>query len=436
MTTTRARLLRSAIASLGAAALPALAACGTGAQPSGATAQPVELRLHGSSAGAEGEYWPKLVAQFNEHQTKAHATFEPWPPDQAGVPAVITLGTAGTLGDVMRLVAFSTYSQVAAKGFLKDLAPHVSRDKYDLKVFYPAAVETLKFRTKQYGLPHIAHPGFCGIYVNQDAMGAAGAREPDENAWALADLSAFTKQLSQQARSAGDQWGIFPPITVQHLTVAARAYGGNVLDKDGKRSVVAEPAAVQGIQFLADLILRDRAAPPPGTLQGNDQQNFIQGSVAAAWTNFGIINPLRRQAQGLRWKVLMAPKGPQGRGFFVGVDAASQNAQSKQPDQAFELCKFICAKAISLGWFDYGFAPGARQDTWNDPKIAADAAFKVFTRAMGEAAPLNLPDNGLITDYNNALTRELANLWTGKSSVRDATEAARRAGQEVLDRAA
>ena len=424
-----------ATAGLGAAALPALAACG-GGEPSGATAQPVELRLHGSSAGAEGEYWPKLVALFNERQTKARATFEPWPPDQAGVPAVITLGTAGTLGDVMRLVVFGTYSQVAAKGLLKDLGPHISRDKYDLKVFYASAVETLKFHTKQFGLPHIAHPGFCGIYLNQDALAGAGAREPDDTTWTLSDLSTLTKQLSQQARSAGDQWGIFPPTNAQHITVASRAHGGNTIDKDGKRSLVADPAAVQGIQYLADFILRDRAAPAPGTLTGNDQVNFTQGSVAADWTNFGIINMLRRQAQGLRWKVFMSPKGPQGRGFFSGVDAAAQNAQSKQADQAFELCKFICSKEISLGWFDYGFAPGARQDTWNDPKIAADAAFKVFTRAMGEAAPLNLPDNGLITDYNNALTRELGNLWSGKAAVREATEAARRAGQEVLDRTA
>ena len=433
MPLTRARLLRAAPP---AALSAALAACGsTATEDASKSAPPVELRLHGSSAGAEGEYWPKVAAAFNEKQSKARVTFEPWPPDQAGVPAVITLGTAGTLGDAMRLVAFGTYSQVAAQGFLKDLGPLIGRDKYDLRAFYAAAVETLKFRTKQFGLPHIAHPGFCGIYLNLDALGAAGGREPDENAWTLADLGTLARQLSQPARSVGEQWGIFPPTNVQHLTVAARAHGGNVLDSAGKRSLVAEPAAAQGIQFIADLILRDRAAPPPGTLMGNDQQNFIQGNVAAAWTNFGIINMLRRQAQGLRWKVFLGPKGPQGRGFFTGVDAVSQNAQSAQPDQAFELCKFICSKEISLGWFDHGFAPGARQDTWNDPKIAADSAFRVFTRAMTEAAPLNLPNNGLITDYNAALTRELTPLWTGRAALREALEAARRAGQEVLDRA-
>src|SRR5688500_5149654 len=101
MKVTRAELLGSVGTTLGAAVLAACAGSG-GSQASGQSAAPVELRLHGSSAGAEGEYWPKVAAQFNERQSKARATFEPWPPDQAGVPAVVTLGTAGTLGDVMR----------------------------------------------------------------------------------------------------------------------------------------------------------------------------------------------------------------------------------------------------------------------------------------------------------------------------------------------
>src|SRR5687768_10950798 len=259
MTITRARLMRDAGVAVAAGWVTAACSGEAGvAQDTGRSREPVTLRLHGTASGAEGEYWPKVVTAFNERQTKAQLTFEPWPPDQAGVPAVITLGAAGTLGDVMRLVATGTFSQVAAKGFLKDLGPLIARDKYDLKAFYAAAVETLKFRSKQYGLPHIAHPGFCGIYVNLDSLGAAGAREPDENAWTLTELGAMVKQLSQQSRSVGEQWGVFPPVTVQHFTVAARAHGGNVLDQAGKRSLIAEPAATQGIQYISDLILRDR----------------------------------------------------------------------------------------------------------------------------------------------------------------------------------
>lgn len=68
--------------------------------------------------------------------------------------------------------------------------------------------------------------------------------------------------------------------------------------------------------------------------------------------------------------------------------------------------------------------------------MTGDPAFKVFARAMAEAGPLRLPDNGLITDFNAAVNKELAPVWTGQLGARDGAEAARRAGQDVLDRAA
>jgi ABC-type glycerol-3-phosphate transport system substrate-binding protein len=389
---------------------------------------PVELRLHGAADGAQGDYWPKVASGFNARQSKIHVTFEPWLPDKGA----LVLAAAGTLGDVMRLVTASEYSQVAAKGVLKDLGPLVSQDKYDLKQFYAAAVETLKFRSKQFGLPHIAHPGFCGIFANLDTLKQTGVPEPDENTWTLAQLQESAGRLSG-ARD-GTRWGLWPPTGIQHITVAARAHGGETLSRDGKKALIADPASVQGVQYLADLILKDRAAAPPGTLQGPDWQNFLSGKVSMEWTNFGIINTLNKQAQGVQWKVFLSPKGPKSRGFFMGVDAASINGATKYPDASFELVKYILSKDVCLGWFDVGFAPGGRPDTWNDPKVTSDPAFKVFARAMDEAAPLNLPDNGLITDFNGAITKELSAVWSGQVSVKDGTEAARRAAQEVLDR--
>lgn len=464
-TTRRAWFGRLALGGIGVAGSTVLAACGGDASPAApvaptaaakaapttapatapttapaATPMPTkaatvaEIRLHGSTTGAEGEYWPKIVEKFNARGGKTKATFEAWPPDQNNVPAAVTLGAAGSLGDVMRLVATSNFSQMAARGFLADLGPAVARDKVDLSVFYPAATETLRFRGKQFGLPHIAHPGFCGLFINQDIWAQAGVELPDEANWTFGQMQEMLRKV--QARRGEGQWALFPATLIQHLTVVARAFGGNTIDKDGKKAIIAAPEAVAGVEILANLITRDRVSPAPGVLQGGDQQNFIGGQVASMWTNFGVINGLRKQAQGVRWKVVMGPKGTQGRGFFTGVDSASQNAASKAPDNAFEVVQYIVSKEVSLGWFDYGFAPGARMDTWTDPKVAADDAFKVFAKAFAEASPFFLPDNGLIVDYNGAINKELGPLWKGEMPVKDALENARRAGQEVLDRKA
>ena len=267
-TTRRAWFGRLALGGIGVAGSALLAACGGDAPPAApvaptaaakaapttapavapttapaATPVPTkaatvaEIRLHGSTAGAEGEYWPKIVEKFNARGGKTKVTFEAWPPDQNNVPAAVTLGAAGSLGDVMRLVATSNFSQMAARGFLADLGPAVARDKADLSVFYPAATETLRFRGKQFGLPHIAHPGFCGLFINQDIWAQAGVEEPDEANWTFGQMQETLRKV--QARRGEGQWALFPATLIQHLTVAARAFGGNIIDKDGKKAIIA-----------------------------------------------------------------------------------------------------------------------------------------------------------------------------------------------------
>ena len=78
--------------------------------------------------------------------------------------------------------------------------------------------------------------------------------------------------------------------------------------------------------------------------------------------------------------------------------------------------------------------PGGRIDFWEDRRMTDDPASKVFARAIAESTPLNHVDNGLGTEHNQALDKALAPLWTGAATVKEATDAARRAAQEIMDR--
>jgi multiple sugar transport system substrate-binding protein len=427
---------------IGGVLLPAgvaLAACGAGsdsAQGGASTsAGPIDLRVQARAGGSgqlEIDYWVKLVGLLNQRQTKIRATFEPFPPDSG--PAVMAV--AGTLGDVVRLGGWGgQYPDMAVRGFLKDLGPLVQRDRYDLKQFFAASIETLKRPGKQYALPHVAHPGFSGHYVNLDALTQAGIPEPSDATWTLTELEEIGKRYAaSQGGSGSGRWASWPATQLQHIVVAARAFGGEVLSQDGKRSLVAEPAAVQGIQWVADQIVKHRSAPPPGTLQGAAVDNFIRGNVAIVWWNMFILSTLAQQGQGVRWKVLLGPKGSKDRGLFMTTDSVAMSAASKQPDAAFELLKHFLTKEANFEWFDLTKTPGARVDFWSDRRITGDPTNRVFARAIEAAAPLNLVTNGQGDQHNTAVSNELNAIWSGKSSVREATEAARRAAQEVLDR--
>lgn len=425
--------------SAGGAAAVCAAACGAAGQsaqtqPVAPSAAPVELLVQSRRTGSgvsEVEYWEKIVARFNERQRRAHATFEAFPPDKG--PQV--LAVAGALGDVVRAGGWGgEFPGLAVKGFLRDVAAHVQRDRYDLKQFYPASIETLKLRSKQFGLPHVAHPGFSGQYINLDALAQAGIPEPNDSTWTHADLDAMLKRLAAAGRNEGSRWAAWAPTQLQHLLVAARAYGGDLISRDGKRSLVAEPESVAGIQYVADLIVKNRLAPPPGTLQGAAVNNLIQGNVATAWWNMFIIGALKQQGQGLRWKVLLAPRGPQGRGIFMTTDPITLGAGAKAPDQAFEFAKHAISRESNLDWYDMTGNPGGRVDFWEDKRVADDPVSKVFARAVTESTPLNHVDNGRGDEHNQALDKALAAIWSGTATVKDATDTARRAAQEIMDR--
>jgi len=219
--------------------------------------------------------------------------------------------------------------------------------------------------------------------------------------------------------------------------VAARAHGGELISRDGKKSLVGEPDTVTGIQYVADTIVKNRLAAPPGTLQGAAVNNLMQGNVAVVWWNMFIIGTLKQQAQGLRWKAFLAPKGPKGRGIFMTTDTVtlgSGEGGGKAPDQAFEFAKHAITKESNLDWYEMTGNPGGRVDFWEDKRVTDDPASKVFARAIAESTPLNHVDNGRGDEHNQALDKTLAPIWSGAATVKDATDAARRAAQEIMDR--
>ncbi len=70
--------------------------------------------------------------------------------------------------------------------------------RYNLKQFYAASVETLHLGGKQYGLPDSAHPGFCGHFVNLDALAQSGIPEPNDATWTFRDLEDLAKSRARR----------------------------------------------------------------------------------------------------------------------------------------------------------------------------------------------------------------------------------------------
>ncbi|MBI3974546.1 MAG: extracellular solute-binding protein [Chloroflexi bacterium] len=101
---------------------------------------------------------------------------------------------------------------------------------------------------------------------------AAGVDKPGPG-WTWTQFVEAGKRLTRTGER--EQWGTMAANSIPLLLSLIWAHGGELVNKEGRRSPLAEPAARQGIQFWADLMQRHRIAPLPGPGQ-NLQPNWTQ----------------------------------------------------------------------------------------------------------------------------------------------------------------
>ena len=125
-----------------------------------------------------------------------------------------------------------------------------------------------------------------------------------------------------------------------------RSLGGDVLDKDRKRFVLDQPAGAGAVQWVADLMVKQKVAPPFASLAGpGDRAPFIQGRTALVPDIFPFIGTVQTGSQGtVEFDVAPVPKGPSGR---INRNVAGTYILLKNFRNApvgWELIKFLSTK--------------------------------------------------------------------------------------------
>jgi multiple sugar transport system substrate-binding protein len=229
-----------------------------------------------------------------------------------------------------------------SRDVLLDLKPMIDRDGYDLTQLADQGVAD--FTTAdggQYGLPRDLNT--IVLYYNKDMFDAAGIPYPDET-WDWAKLRDVAKQLTKDADGNGtpEQWGFYTETTdMENFWLSAVwQNGGDVLAPDGKSTVLNTDQAAGGIQFLQDLIWKDKVMPDPAiTAETGDA--FEQGQAAMEANGSWLIPT--HSAAGLNFGVAPLPAGPAGRFTSVNPTGAVVYKGSKNPDAAWAFVKYLAS---------------------------------------------------------------------------------------------
>jgi multiple sugar transport system substrate-binding protein len=421
---------RQLLAGVAAGSAAAVAACGPFPTPGMKRAEkaPVTLRLVWRSTEAEHTFATRIpVFEERNPHIKVQVEFTDEYLTKLGV-----LFSTNSIGDVMFLEADDEafFGFWAAQGMLTQLDPFIKRDKYDLNVFFPKAIEALKIIDgKIWAFPYKAFMARVGLFYNINVFQQNGLRIPDDN-WTYDDLRQAALRLTKRSGTDVDFWGGGRNFGGDFSFMAiTRAFGGDLYSPDGKRTLIGSERSREAITWWLDRYHKDRAvALNPGT--PNPRQLLEQGKAAfAAGFNPGdrrlVANALN--PAGIQWGLCLMPKGPAGRrggAFFLTPTGMARI--TKHPDEAWEFQKFLAEKETGVimgfpspvsGQTSAHF--GVRKDVYTDPRVlnAPDmppGVMAALARSMELDEPFYTAHNFLANDVEQVLNAEIAKAVRGQ----------------------
>lgn len=248
----------------------------------------------------------------------------------------------------------------ASKGVLENLTPYLEGDpEFQIKDFFPQIVDRFTVKGNLYAVPRDVAPFAC-VFYNKELFDQAGISYPTDD-WTWDDLLAKARALTKKDENGRTTQYGFYGWAWQNFVYGN---GGSLVDdvKNPTRTRIAEPAAIAGLQFFADLPNLYQVAPTPTTLSnlgmGVDMM-FASGRLAMFLSGIWE-TPLLRNYK-FKWDVAMFPKNREGmRAFGTGGSGYAILRSSKHKKEAWEVIKALTGPAGQARLAERGLAQPAR----------------------------------------------------------------------------
>src|SRR5262245_3396208 len=314
------------------------------AAPTTAAAAPTAAPKAAAAAG-KTTYWNymvdrqeqenKAIAAFRDAHPKIQVVEEYIPWDQYWQKLNATLASSGA-PDVWN-TAPTFYYEYIKRNQLVDLRDRI---KSDLKAsdFYTETLPLWEFPRgsgKTYGIPRDFGVGL--LFYNKDLLDKAGVAMPT-NDWTYEDM--LKAALKVNHPSDDPKQAVFGTLASGgrvFLDALIHANGGEVLNETQTKSLYDQPAAVESIKWMVDLVRSHKVAPLPQFFEGLGSP-FGTGRVAMAIDGTWAVQG-NRKVTAFKFDAVLQPKGKVKRATIGEPDGFVLSQQTKDPDSAWELAK-------------------------------------------------------------------------------------------------
>ena len=295
--------------------------------------------------------WEGHVARFNEQYPDIKVNL-------IGVPGTIwadylngtaTLIAGGETPDII-WVATEGVRFLVSLDLMLPLDDLIAENADELQEYFddtaPAMLDSFRVDDQLYFLPYSWNN--MVIYYNKNMFDAAGLEYPADD-WTRADFLEAAQALTADTNGDGlnDQYGFSGSGGSMFFTLPwVFANNTNVVTEDFCAPNLTDPAVIEAIQFIHDMVYEYEVAPAPGTLTNTEIQ-FINGEVAmfgaGRWATGGMYREGFTDYDIAPW-----PGNPDQKTEY-GVDGFGIFRTSQSIPAAWEFLKYMSSAKVQEG---------------------------------------------------------------------------------------
>jgi multiple sugar transport system substrate-binding protein len=340
------------------------------------------------------DWFPPMVQEMLEQFHDTHPGIRVfYVPDPENYQAKMLADfQAGTAPDVFQgcCTHFPAWAQT---GYTLDLRPYVEADldQETIDDWDPAQYGALFTEDgQQFGLPK--YHGALALYYNKDLFDEYGVDYPDD-AWDHDDYLQAMKHLTRDRDGDGktDLWGSMLDIAWSSIQVHVNGWGGHFVDPDDpRRCLICRAEAMAALEWIQARMWGDRVmATPLDTQNLQPRHAFLNGRVAMVEDGSWALKDILAGA-GFRIGIAPFPSGPVRRVTLATTDGFGIYANTRHPDAAWELVKFLTSKDYGRAMARANFLQPARASLVGDwvgfirdefPQEASDVNIAAFAEA-------------------------------------------------------
>jgi multiple sugar transport system substrate-binding protein len=394
----KALLAVSVFASLGLAGCGQTGTNNTANTTSTATNQPVTLNaLFMQQAGYSQQNIEDMTNAFEKAHPNIHVNLTFVPYESLHDKTVTALASGGAGYDTVLVDTIWT-PEFARAGFLMDITDKIPEDvKSDA---YAAALNTVGFNGKYYGLPWIMDTKY--FYYNKKMLQEAGIANPPRTWDEVIQDAKVLKQKGIVKYPIDWSWSQAEALICDYATLVSD-FGGQILDGSGKL-VVNQGGAMKALNFMVDSLKLGLSNPASTQSVEDDVRKVMsQGQAAFSlnWTYaYALENDKKQSAVAGQIGVSPLPgtsavpyPAPSVNGA-MGIAIAKNTAH---PNEALEYVQYLASKevenkyaALSLPFYKSSLTDPAVVKTSPDMVKAAQVQFGRMINRPGVVQYQNL----------------------------------------------